>query len=178
MLTSPSYHFHPPYRSLQRDHLSLEDRAEGIEPGVEYQICGPTTADGPPSGVEVLDALVPISGTRAVKQVAEIHGSLELPVDKVSLSLFALHLIQPGRLPHPYVERKQPRRISAVQGTLYGEPALRATLRWTASSILRTPSFCRRCPSARCVQHGWLDYGNMVLTTSGPVALAARAKPL
>ncbi|GBP72807.1 hypothetical protein EVAR_40308_1 [Eumeta japonica] len=39
--------------------------------------------DGPPSGSRGLDALVPDLGhARRVKQVAEIHGSLELPVDK------------------------------------------------------------------------------------------------
>ncbi|GBP01672.1 hypothetical protein EVAR_90462_1 [Eumeta japonica] len=191
---------HPPYRSLQRDHLSLEDRAEGS--GVEYQVSSPSRhsvrgtdfalntasvgVDLRPDHRETVHRLE--SGRRSRTDLGHVrgvskspkYGSLELPVDKVSPKSFALHLIQPGRLPHPYVERAASKDQRGMQG-LCGEPgALRATLRWTASSICRTPS-CRRCPSARCVQHGWLDYGNVYgphdLRTQTHVALAARAKP-
>ncbi|GBP34576.1 hypothetical protein EVAR_85296_1 [Eumeta japonica] len=99
---------HPPYRSLQLNYLRLVNRAEGIKP--ERRV--PDLLSVPPFRqgrtdfalysasvgvdlrpdhcktvhcleVEVLDALVPDLGhVRRVRQVTEIHGHLELPVDK------------------------------------------------------------------------------------------------
>ncbi|GBP90783.1 hypothetical protein EVAR_102465_1 [Eumeta japonica] len=73
-------------------------------------------------GVEVLDALVPDLGHAQGSKSPKYTGLSSSRSTKVSLSLSALHLIQPGRLPLPMSRGSSLERISANAGTLYGEP--------------------------------------------------------
>ncbi|GBP41775.1 hypothetical protein EVAR_26897_1 [Eumeta japonica] len=121
-----------------------------------------------------------------VRQIAEIYGFLELPVEKrVSQIFTTFHFKQPGHFSRSYVKRKQPREdYRGVEGDCAmcsscfdGDATLNSVKNLSHAEFPR-----RRRPSARSVQNDRLYYSNnMVLTISGlkpHVALAALAKLL
>ncbi|GBP97953.1 hypothetical protein EVAR_82187_1 [Eumeta japonica] len=120
-----------------------------------------------------------------VRQIAEIHGSLELPVDKVSPKSFPRLTSYNQATSLTLMSREQPREDErGMQGHCTVSPAcLQSDAALDSVEHLRTPSFLVAGAQAHEAYRtiGSITVMYMVLTISGlrpHVALAARAKPL